>query len=72
MIRIDRCVCDRIQFAELHDVATEHGCETTEELACHIRFGTRCGSCLPYVAEMLKTGETVFHRLLPRQAVQPK
>lgn len=72
MIRIDRCVCDRVSFAELHDVATEHACTTMEELACHARFGQQCGSCRPYVAEMLKTGETVFHRLLPREIVQTK
>lgn len=27
--------------------------------------GEQCGLCRPYLAEMVRTGRTVFHALLP-------
>ncbi|MEQ9103379.1 MAG: (2Fe-2S)-binding protein [Rhodothermales bacterium] len=63
-MRIDRCVCDRVTFAALKDVAVRHDCRTVCALAKHVRFGTGCGYCKPYVRDMLRTGETVYSRLL--------
>ena len=68
-MRIDRCVCFGRRFAELRALAEATGAGTAERLAGEARaagapFGLRCGLCRPYVARMLRTGETVFHEVV--------
>lgn len=64
MIRIDRCQCFQVTFADLKDLATETGDRTLEELQQHVEFGRRCRLCHPYVRRMLQTGETVFREVI--------
>ncbi len=49
------------------EVAKAEGIRTVAELKDHLEFGQNCELCIPYVAEMLRTGETVFHRIIVRQ-----
>lgn len=57
---VDRCVCFRITFAELLELAERHGARTVDELQDHVDFGLSCRSCLPYVKEALRTGKTAL------------
>lgn len=66
-IRVDRCVCRSTSFARLKQAADRSSCTTVEELHEHADFGTECGTCLPYVRRMLRTGETVFGEIITEQ-----
>ena len=68
-ICIDRCLCFRLTFAELQQIAAEKGSRSLEELQKHVVFGQKCKLCHPYVRKMLKTGETVFYQILSEQDV---
>lgn len=63
-IRVDRCVCRSTSFARLKQTADRSNSTTVEELHEHAAFGTECGTCLPYVRRMLRTGETVFGEII--------
>lgn len=63
-IRIDRCVCFDVPFTELKEIADRTGARTVEELQVHRTFGMQCRLCHPYVRRMLRTGETVFDRVI--------
>ncbi|PIQ60522.1 MAG: (2Fe-2S)-binding protein [Bacteroidetes bacterium CG12_big_fil_rev_8_21_14_0_65_60_17] len=65
-MRIDRCICHDVLFEALHREARRHGCATVNELQAHTDFGQGCGLCHAYVAEMLRTGQTVFTELVER------
>ena len=56
---VTHCICANLSFAELLRLARERGwnfAELTEQTGA-----TRgCGMCTPYVARMLRTGETSF------------
>ena len=60
MIRVNRCICFDRKFEDLKSVAEREGVETVDELQEHVTFGINCGLCRPYVARMLKTGQTLF------------
>lgn len=64
MIRIDRCHCFQVGFADLKEIASETGAGSVEELQQHVAFGLRCRLCHPYVRRMLATGETEFHEVI--------
>lgn len=64
MITVDRCLCRGIAFAEVHHRAAA-GSWSLETLMRETGCGLQCGLCRPYLAEMLRTGRTVFHTLLP-------
>ena len=66
-MRIDRCTCFDCPFTALAEVARSTRSETVEALQGHVDFGRRCGLCLPYVRVMLKTGQTVFRRIINDQ-----
>jgi bacterioferritin-associated ferredoxin len=66
-VRIDRCVCQRLPFAlvlqlaragdwSVGDVVRETGC------------GDQCGMCRPYLRQMLATGRTIFSEVLEDEA----
>lgn len=66
-IRVDRCVCHSTSFARLKETARAAGADTVEQLQEHAAFGTECGTCLPYVRRMLRTGETVFREIVTEE-----
>lgn len=62
-VRIDRCVCQRMTFASLQLLAGERQWslgQLVRETGC----GDQCGMCLPYLRQMLASGETVFRQPL--------
>lgn len=63
MVRIDRCVCMHMTFAELLAIARRDGLDA-EGLERATGCGSRCGMCVPYIEESLRTGRVVFHELL--------
>lgn len=63
-IRIDRCICFQKSFAELKVIAQQHGAENIEALQKYVSFAQKCRLCRPYVAEMLRSGQTVFTQLI--------
>ena len=69
-LHIDRCYCFGQTFADLRGVAEATGAETVAELQGHAVFGQRCQLCHPYVRRMLRTGTTVFDRIV-READEP-
>lgn len=68
---IDRCVCFRRTFVELLAVADASGARSLEQLQEETEFGLSCRLCNPYVRQMLRTRQTVFHTLL-QDAPSPK
>lgn len=60
---IDRCVCQRMTFAELLPRARAMHW-TLAELCHETGCGEQCGLCRPYLDRMLEDGTTVFHELL--------
>ncbi len=63
-MEIDRCYCYEQTFADLKAVADDTGAESVEALQAHVTFGKNCQLCHPYVRQMLRTGQTVFHEVL--------
>lgn len=63
-MRIDRCYCFDVPFETLKGVAAAEGAETVVELQEYCEFGRRCTLCHPYVRRMLRTGTTVFDRVV--------
>lgn len=63
-IRIDRCICSKVPFSELKEIADRKGVQTLSELQQEREFGVNCRLCHPYVRCMLKDGRTVFHEIL--------
>ena len=54
------CICHKRTFAELKQLAGERGLTTVEEITMATGCISGCGLCRPYIARMLKTGETAF------------
>lgn len=63
-MRIDRCICFGRTFADLVARAGERGITDVDALREVEPFGLNCRLCLPYMRHALRTGETVFHRVL--------
>lgn len=59
-MKIDRCICFGITFAELRDISVEQQATTCEQLREHVDFADNCRFCEPYVREMLNSGTVVF------------
>jgi bacterioferritin-associated ferredoxin len=57
---VNRCVCYRVPFTEMKEVADANGIRDLETLQQRIFFGFKCGLCRPYVEQMLRTGQTEF------------
>lgn len=62
-VRVDRCVCYEVRFAELRALAeglrARHGEEVTvDDLESRTGCGSGCGMCRIYIERMLETGET--------------
>lgn len=65
-IRIDRCVCTNQTFESLLALAREQEL-SLDELGCRTGAGRQCALCQPYLRKSLRTGQTVFHELLPAE-----
>lgn len=63
-ICIKRCVCSRVDFADLKELADLHGAETIPELQAIREFGVNCRLCHPYVRQMLRDGTTEFSHIV--------
>ncbi len=76
---VDRCVCHKISFAQLKaldDQRAPDAPSTAEErlraLSRRTGAGTGCGTCVPYIELMLRTGQTVFDVLPVERRPLPK
>jgi NAD(P)H-nitrite reductase large subunit len=70
-----RCECWQLSFVYLLAYARRHGIHTLEELSAATGAGTKCGTCRPYLEELLRTGKLrVGDQLidLPSAGPQPK
>jgi bacterioferritin-associated ferredoxin len=68
-VRVDRCICRSTLFEVLLPQARAAGWSLSDlmrETGC----GAQCGLCRPYLARMLRTGETEFHELLTDSAAE--
>lgn len=57
---INRCICSEIYFSEVKKIAEEKDLKTVEELQKAGICAKSCQLCVPYIKEMLRTGETEF------------
>ena len=63
-VLVSRCICRNVPFAELLPRARAAQWTLTDLIA-ETGCGGQCGLCRPYLREMLLTGRTAFHDLLP-------
>lgn len=63
-IRIDRCICSKVPFRELKEIALTEEVRSLEELQQIREFGVNCQLCHPYVRRMLEDGTVVFNEVL--------
>lgn len=54
---VTRCVCHDVTFAELKELSAIIGPDL-DALAARTGCGTGCGTCVPYIQLMLRTGRT--------------
>jgi bacterioferritin-associated ferredoxin len=67
-VLVSRCICRNVPFADLLPRAQASGW-TLDDLIRETGCGGQCGLCRPYLREMLLTGRTAFHELLPPEGV---
>lgn len=60
-----RCVCLNLSLPGLLSYARRHEISTLEELMAATACGSRCGTCKPYIARMLETGEVPTAESIP-------
>lgn len=58
---VNRCICSNISFEKIKDLADKKEFQTIEELQSAEICAVNCCLCVPYISEMLKTGQTAFH-----------
>ena len=81
---VDRCVCHKVSLARLKALDEQMPRSEAQTEADRLRVlshqtgaGTGCGTCVPYIELMLRTGRTVFEvlpverRPLPQSEEQP-
>lgn len=56
---LTRCVCMELPFVQLLAYARRYGIASVGELGRCTRAGTGCGSCRPYLEDLLASGEIV-------------
>ncbi len=61
------CLCYPRAFVELKALADAQGWTTVAEISRAVGCGSGCGLCRPYLAAMLRTGETAFAVLPPEE-----
>jgi len=52
-----RCECWELSFVALLSYARRHGITRLEDLMQATGCGTRCGTCRPYLEELLRSGK---------------
>lgn len=57
---VNRCICSDIRFDEVLKICRKLGLHTSEQLRERNICCCNCTLCLPYVEEMLQTGQTSF------------
>jgi bacterioferritin-associated ferredoxin len=67
-VLVSRCICRNVPFADLLPRATASNW-TLDDLIRETGCGGQCGLCRPYLREMLLTGRTAFHELLPPESL---
>ena len=55
-----KCRCHGVKFTRMKALAADKGIDSVGDLQREVRFGDNCKRCVPFVAKMLKTGETEF------------
>jgi len=66
-LKIDKCICSNITFSELRKIAISNNADDINKLQEIVDVAKNCRLCVPYLKEMLKTGETEFHKLITEQ-----
>ncbi len=61
-MKVDRCVCHEITFAEIKRIASEKHLSSVKEIEENRIACTNCKLCIPYVELVLETGETEFDK----------
>jgi bacterioferritin-associated ferredoxin len=64
-VLIARCICRNIPFEDLLPQARAAHWDL-DDLVRETGCGGHCGLCRPYLRQMLLTGQTAFHELLPQ------
>ena len=67
-VLVSRCLCRGVEFSDLLPRAKASGW-TLQDLIRETGCGGQCGLCRPYLREMLLTGRTAFHDLLPPESL---
>jgi len=68
---VQACICYPHTFAELKALALRHSWQTVAEITAAVGCGSGCGLCRPYLALMLRTGDTAFAVLPPEICPDP-
>jgi bacterioferritin-associated ferredoxin len=67
-VLVSRCICRDVAFDALLPRAKASRW-TLNDLIRETGCGGQCGLCRPYLREMLLTGQTTFHELLPPESL---
>jgi bacterioferritin-associated ferredoxin len=67
-ITIDRCYCEQKLFIDLVALARREQLDLSA-LARQEGCGTHCGWCIAYLRRGLQSGESIFHELLAKEAL---
>jgi hypothetical protein len=59
-LRVTKCICKKITFADVLDYAIEHNIKEVETLRENGICCTNCRMCEPYVRITLEKGQTTF------------
>lgn len=60
MYQFIKCRCHGVRFSKMKALAEEKQLTTVAELQRHVQFGDNCRRCVPFVRQMLTTGQTEF------------
>ena len=63
-LKIDKCICSNITFSEVKKIAQLINAKDIIDLQEKIDVARNCRLCVPYLKEMLNSGETEFHKLI--------
>jgi bacterioferritin-associated ferredoxin len=67
-VLVSGCICRNLRFEELLPRARASGWDLAD-LVRETGCGGQCGLCRPYLRQMLLTGQTAFHDLLPPESL---
>lgn len=58
--RVTRCICHNRSFEEIREYARKYELTSVEELQSENYCSCSCKMCVPYVEQVLKSGQTEF------------